>query len=324
MDGPCFVRDADGQRHAVSPRVSLADVVDGAEGTITISGGDPILRVESGSVSVNSLAGSPFARTQIGPSDPPILLCDGDTVFGSRKVATFERMPADSPRKRSRDDASSDSGEETEVDEEPEPAPAPAPAPAPTAAAPAVVVPMPAAPEVRTKYCIIAFVADDAFRTLDNWTADTCDRRVHEHCYQAMGTRHITLYKKVMLTPIEAAQIHFHAPPALPFDVHLPGYCFQQSAGLYLEVGEGSDRIRALQSSLRGLPQGAQREAQLHVSLYRLRPPHPFTREVAKQNFGRVRSGPWARPNIRGARVVRVGIKPEGAPYFPPDCRMLT
>ena len=128
----------------------------------------------------------------------------------------------------------------------------------------------------------------------------------------------------MMLTPTEAAQIHFQAQPALPFDVHLPGYCFQQSVGLYLEVGEGSDRIRALQSSLRGLPQGAQREAQLHVSLYRLRPPHPFTREVAKQNFGRVRSGPWARPNIRGARVVRVGIKPEGAPYFPPDCRMLT
>ena len=313
MDGPCFVRDADGQRHAVSPRVSLANIVDGAEGSITLHGGDPILRVESGSVSVNSLAGTPFARTQIGPKDPPILLCDGDTVFGSRKVATFERMPADSPR-RSRDDASSDSGEETEVDEEPEPA----------AAAPAVAAAMPAAPEVRTKYCIVAFVADDAFRTLDNWTADTCDRRVHEHCYQAMGTRHITLYKKVMLTPIEAAQIYLEAPPPLPFDVHLPGYCFQQSAGLYLDVGEGSDRIRALQSSLRGLPQGAQREAQLHVSLYRLRPPHPFTREVAMQSFGRVRSGPWARPNIRGARVVRVGIKPEGAPYFPPDCRMLT
>ena len=313
MDGPCFVRDADGQRHAVSPRVSLANIVDGAEGSITLHGGDPILRVESGSVSVNSLAGTPFARTQIGPKDPPILLCDGDTVFGSRKVATFERMPADSPR-RSRDDASSDSGEETEVDEEPEPA----------AAAPAVAAAMPAAPEVRTKYCIVAFVADDAFRTLDNWTADTCDRRVHEHCYQAMGTRHITLYKKVMLTPIEAAQIYLEAPPPLPFDVHLPGYCFQQSAGLYLDVGEGSDRIRALQSSLRGLPQGAQREAHLHVSLYRLRPPHPFTRGVAMQSFGRVRSGPWARPNIRGARVVRVGIKPEGAPYFPPDCRMLT
>ena len=202
------------------------------------------------------------------------------------------------------------------MDEEPEPAPA-------AAAPPAVAAAMPAAPEVRTKYCIIAFVADDAFRTLDNWSADTCDRRVHDHCYQAMGTRHITLYKKVMLTPIEAAQIHLEAPPALPFDVHLPGYCFQQSAGLYLDVGEGSDRIRALQSSLRGLPQGAQREAHLHVSLYRLRPPHPFTREVAKQNFGRVRSGPWARPNIRGS-VVRIGIKPEGAPYFPPDCRMLT
>ena len=319
MDGPCFVRDADGQRHAVSPRVSLANVVDGAEGSITLHGGDPILRVESGTVSVNSLAGSPFARTQIGPKDPPILLCDGDTVFGSRKVATFERMPADSPRKRSRDDASSDSGEETEVDEEPEPAPAPAPA----AAAPAVAAAMPTAPEVRTKYCIIAFVADDAFRTLDNWTADTCDRRVHEHCYQAMGTRHITLYKKVMLTHGEAAQIYLEAPPPLPFDVHLPGYCFQQSAGLYLDVGEGSDRIRALQSSLRCLPQGAQREAHLHVSLYRLRPPHPFTRGVAMQSFGRVRSGPWARPNIRGS-VVRIGIKPEGAPYFPPDCRMLT
>ena len=78
-----------------------------------------------------------------------------------------------------------------------------------------------------------------------------------------------------------------------------------------------------LQSSLRGLPQGAQREAHLHVSLYRLRPPHPFTRGVAMQSFGRVRSGPWARPNIRGS-VVRIGIKPEGAPYFPPDCRMLT
>ena len=119
MDGPCFVRDADGQRHAVSPRVSLANVVDGAEGSITLHGGDPILRVESGTVSVNSLAGTPFARTQIGPSDPPILLCDGDTVFGSRRVATFERMPADWPRKRARDGESSDSGEETEVDEEP-------------------------------------------------------------------------------------------------------------------------------------------------------------------------------------------------------------
>ena len=278
MDGPCFVRDADGQRHAVSPRVSLANVVDGAEGTITISGGDPILRVESGSVSVNSLAGSPFARTQIGPSDPPILLCDGDTVFGSRKVATFERMPADSPRKRARDDASSDSGEETEVDEEPEPAaPAPAPAPAPAAAAPAVAVPMPAVPEVRQPYCVIAFVADDAFAALDARAAELCDRRVHEHCYQAMGTRHITLYKNLMLTPPRRPRSTWRRRrrcrstwSSRPSSTGNPPVA--------LQVGEGRGRS-ARCKALRGLPPGRQREAQLHVSLYRL----------ARRMFGRGR-----------------------------------
>ena len=314
MDGPCFVRDADGQRHAVSPRVSLANVVDGAEGSITLHGGDPILRVESGTVSVNSLAGSPFARTQIGPKDPPILLCDGDTVFGSRKVATFERMPADSPR-RSRDDASSDSGEETEVDEEPEPAPATAPA----AAAPAVAAAMPAAPEVRTKYCIIAFVADDAFRTLDNWTADTCDRRVHEHCYQQRGTRHITLYKNLELTPAEAAQVHLETSPALPFNVELTTFFNWQNC-LALQVGRGSAAIRSL-PPLRGLPPGRQKALcqPIHVSLYRL---YGMSAAVAKPSFERVRRQCSAQLNF-GARVVGIGIKKHGASYFPPSCRML-
>ena len=90
-------------RHAIKPRVSLSDIgLDGAEGSVQLDNGDAVLRVESGSVVVNSASrAGPYVSTSIGPGEP-IMLCDGDTVSGATKVATFQQMPADSPRKEKR------------------------------------------------------------------------------------------------------------------------------------------------------------------------------------------------------------------------------
>ena len=121
-------------RHAIKPRVSLSDIgLDGAEGSVQLDNGDAVLRVESGSVVVNSASrAGPYVSTSIGPGEP-IMLCDGDTVSGATKVATFQQMPADSPRKRAHE-SSDDSGDETDVDEAPAPAPVVAPVAAPAAA----------------------------------------------------------------------------------------------------------------------------------------------------------------------------------------------
>ena len=127
-------------RHAIKPRVSLSDIgLDGAEGSVQLDNGDAVLRVESGSVVVNSASrAGPYVSTSIGRSDPPIMLCDGDTVSGTTKVATFQQMPADSPRKRAHE-SSDDSGDETDVDE----APAPAPVAAPSTASSSSSLPRP-------------------------------------------------------------------------------------------------------------------------------------------------------------------------------------
>ena len=246
-------------------------------------------------------------------------------MFGSRKVATFERMPADSPRKRSRDDASSDSGEETEVDEEPAPAPAPAPAggrrAAPAPATRPAVAASDAAPRRRYggKYCVIAFVADDAFAALDARAAELCDRRVHEHCYQQRAHAPHHAVQESELTPTEAAQVYLETPPPLPFNVELTTF-FNWNTCLALQVGRGSAAIRSLQSRCAAShPGGKRRCASRSTSMYRLR---GMSAAVAKPSFERVRRQCSAQLNIRGSRR---GHRDQEArrPYFPPSCRML-
>ena len=48
-----------------------------------------------------------------------------------------------------------------------------------------------------------------------------CAPHVHEQCFQRDGTRHVTIYRDLRLSPLEAARVAFVAPPRLPVTLTL-------------------------------------------------------------------------------------------------------
>ena len=256
-----------------------------------------------GSVSGERQAGSPFARTQVGPTDPPILLCDGDTVFGSRKVAAVERMPADSPRplawrRRERRLGRGDGG----VDEEPAPAPR-----AGASTAPAVAVRR-CPPRRRFRQpvaCVIAFVADDAF-------ADARRARPPSSCDRQRVLRALLPGPEARATSRLYKKLDAHAARGGPGPLSgvsrrcrstwiSTGYCFQlaklPSVVIWRSAAGPRPYPRAATFAARAAAGGG--KARWPAAPRLAVPPARRTRSAAGsrcQSFvARVRSGPWAR-----------------------------
>jgi len=179
---------------------------------------------------------------------------------------------------------------------------------------------------------------DEALRSALAAMEAACDPRVHAHCFQQAGTRHLTLYTLKGVPRATAERIRFGAaapPPALPLRV-----CFSRphewANALALAVDAESEvrlrqAIAACASGLEGLPPRGKAGAkpwtqryghayeagELHLTLYRVRDACAAlgkAKPAVLDEFERARRA-VAGASLGSVKGVRISIKEVGGPY---------
>jgi hypothetical protein len=152
--------------------------------------------------------------------------------------------------------------------------------------------------------------------------AATCRRDIHQTCFQADGTRHVTLWQG-KLTDRQASRIKFpsnsKASSNLPISIDLDGWT-SWTAGLYLKLTSGTtSKLENLLKELVHLDssKGGKRSCN-HLSLYRKRGATNASDTMSQ--FTKVRAA-LASHDWKSVEGVSVRIKIQGTGYD--ECRIL-
>lgn len=209
-------------------------------------------------------------------------------------------------------------------------APAAAAPAAAAAAAPTVTGNKRARQQPREAYNILGILEEDSeMASLMEICRAVCHAspalHVHKHCFQQDGTRHVTLYRKLMLTASEAAELRFASSPQLPITIRpsLASAPFAWNSGVYLGIEQHGAALLSALPELLPANRTEQKEAasNMHISLYRARD-YP-DKEAAKRVWPLVKQALSQAPSFGSARVVRLVLKKEGPSSYS-DARVLT
>lgn len=180
--------------------------------------------------------------------------------------------------------------------------------------------------EPREAYNILGMIEEDSeMASLMDACREVCVESVHQHCFQQDGTRHVTLYKKLMLTESEAAEVRFGISPQLPITIRptLAAAPFTWKAGVYLGVEQHGAALLSALPQLLPADRAQQKEpaSKMHISLYRMRG-YP-DKEAAKRVWPVVKQALSRAQACGSAQVVRVVLKKEGPSSYS-DARVIT